>query len=42
MSLILGVDTSTVVCAGVARDRVAVASGSIDDPRAHAEQLMHT
>jgi tRNA threonylcarbamoyl adenosine modification protein YeaZ len=40
MSLILGVDTSTVVCAGVARDGVAVASGSIDDPRAHAEQLM--
>lgn len=39
-SLILAVDTSSVVCAGVARDGVVAASGIVDDPRAHAEQLM--
>lgn len=36
----LAVDTSTAVCAGVARDGEILARGSVDDHRAHAEQLM--
>lgn len=36
----LAVDTSTDVRAGVARDGEALASGSVADPRAHAEELM--
>lgn len=39
MTLILGVDTSTDVCAGLARDGEVVASAAIHDRRAHAEQL---
>lgn len=40
MSIVLGIDTSGVVCAGVAVDGVSVASGVVPDTRAHAEQLM--
>ncbi|MGC3955855.1 MAG: tRNA (adenosine(37)-N6)-threonylcarbamoyltransferase complex dimerization subunit type 1 TsaB [Propionicimonas sp.] len=40
MSIVLGIDTSGVVCAGVARDGEVVASGVVPDTRAHAEQLM--
>ena len=36
---VLGIDTSTDVCVGLARDGVAVASLRIDDRRAHAEHL---
>ena len=36
----LGIDTSGVVCAGIAVDGKVVASGVIPDSRAHAEQLM--
>lgn len=40
MSLVLGLDTSTDVRVGVAVDGRVLAVGSIEDPRAHAEQLM--
>ena len=40
MSVVLGIDTSGVVCAGVAVDGAVVASGVVPDTRAHAEQLM--
>lgn len=40
MSTTLAVDTSTVVAAGVAVDGRIVASATVDDTRAHAEQLM--
>ena len=36
---VLGIDTSTDVCAGVAVDGRPVASGVVADRRAHAEQL---
>lgn len=36
----LGVDTSTDICVGLARDGVVVASERIDDRRGHAEKLM--
>jgi len=36
----LAVDTSTDVRVGIARDGVVLASGSVENPRAHAEQLM--
>ena len=36
----LALDTSTAVCAGVAAGGRTLASGAVDDPRAHAEQLM--
>ena len=39
-SLVLGIDTSATVCAGVAGAGVVLASGSVSDSRAHAEQLM--
>ena len=39
-TVVLGIDTSGVVCAGVAVDGAVMASGSIPDTRAHAEQLM--
>jgi len=38
--LTLGIDTSTVVCAGLARGDQVLASGTVDDTRAHAEELM--
>ncbi|MGC4152823.1 MAG: tRNA (adenosine(37)-N6)-threonylcarbamoyltransferase complex dimerization subunit type 1 TsaB [Propionicimonas sp.] len=40
MSIVLGIDTSGVVCAGVAVDGAVAASGVVPDTRAHAEQLM--
>jgi len=40
MTVTLALDTSADVRAGLARDGVALASGSVADPRAHAEQLM--
>lgn len=40
MSLILGIDTATDVRAGLARDGRVVASGAVEDRRAHAEQLL--
>ncbi len=40
MSVVLGIDTSGVVCAGIAVDGAVVASGVVPDTRAHAEQLM--
>ncbi|HYI59042.1 MAG TPA: tRNA (adenosine(37)-N6)-threonylcarbamoyltransferase complex dimerization subunit type 1 TsaB [Microlunatus sp.] len=36
---VLGIDTATVVCAGLAADGVLVASGQVDDRMAHVEQL---
>lgn len=39
-SLTLGVDTSTAVCVGLARGTQVLADLRVDDPRAHAEQLM--
>ncbi len=38
--IIVGIDTSAAVSAGVAIDAQLVASVVLDDPRAHAEQLM--
>lgn len=38
--LTLGVDTSTAVCVGLARGGEVLATLRVDDPRAHAEQLM--
>lgn len=38
--LVLGIDTSTGVAVGVARDGVSLASTILDDRQAHAEQLM--
>jgi len=40
MRVTLGVDTSTVVCAGIAADGAVVAAGFVDDARAHAEALV--
>ncbi len=40
MSIVVGIDTSTDVCAGVAIDGRVAASGTVADRRAHAEQLM--
>ena len=40
MSLILGIDTATDVRVGLARDGRAIASGAVEDRRAHAEQLL--
>lgn len=40
MSVVLAVDTATVVCAALARDGVLLASGRIDDTRAHVEGLV--
>ncbi|MCW5954320.1 MAG: tRNA (adenosine(37)-N6)-threonylcarbamoyltransferase complex dimerization subunit type 1 TsaB [Propionibacteriaceae bacterium] len=40
MSVVLGIDTSGVVCAGIAEDGEVLASDGIPDTRAHAEQLM--
>lgn len=40
MTLVLALDTSTDVRAGVARDGVAIAASAVENPRAHAEQLM--
>lgn len=40
MSVVLGIDTSTQVSAGVARDGVAVASIGHDGSRRHVEELM--
>lgn len=37
--VVLGVDTSTVVCAGVALDDRVAVSAAVEDRRAHAEQL---
>jgi tRNA threonylcarbamoyl adenosine modification protein YeaZ len=37
---VLGIDTSALVCAGVAVDTAVVASGVVPDARAHAEQLL--
>ncbi|MDQ7993391.1 MAG: tRNA (adenosine(37)-N6)-threonylcarbamoyltransferase complex dimerization subunit type 1 TsaB [Propionicimonas sp.] len=38
--VVLGIDTSATVCAGLARGGEVLASGVVDDTRAHAEQLM--
>lgn len=38
--LVLGIDTSTAVCVGLARGTEVLVSLRHDDPRAHAEQLM--
>ena len=38
--LTLGIDTSTVVCAGLARAGEVLATGTVDDTRAHAEALL--
>lgn len=38
--MILGIDTSSMVCAGIARGDWLLASGSVRDSRAHVEQLM--
>ena len=38
-TVVLGVDTSTVVCVGLAIDGTAVASAQVDDRMAHVEQL---
>lgn len=40
MSTVLGIDTSGVVCAGIAVDGVVAASAVVPDTRAHAEQLL--
>ncbi len=40
MSIILALDTSTAVAVGVAADGRILASGRVDDSRAHAEELM--
>lgn len=40
MSLILGIDTSTDVRVGLARDSQIVASAAVENHRAHAEQLL--
>ncbi|WP_130866015.1 tRNA (adenosine(37)-N6)-threonylcarbamoyltransferase complex dimerization subunit type 1 TsaB [Acidipropionibacterium timonense] len=39
-SLTLGIDTSSAVCVGLARGGQVLAQRRVDDPRAHAEQLM--
>lgn len=39
MSIVLALDTATVVCAALARDGVLLATGRIDDTRAHVEKL---
>ena len=39
-SIVLGIDTSGVVCAGIAEDGEVLASDGVPDTRAHAEQLM--
>jgi tRNA threonylcarbamoyl adenosine modification protein YeaZ len=41
-TIVLGIDTSTDVCCGLAVDGGIVASGLVADRRAHAEQLMPT
>ena len=38
--LTLGIDTSTVVCAGLVRGGEALASGTVEDTHAHVEQLI--
>jgi len=38
-TVVLGVDTSTVVCVGLAIDGTAVVSAQVDDRMAHVEQL---
>ncbi|HEY5980666.1 MAG TPA: tRNA (adenosine(37)-N6)-threonylcarbamoyltransferase complex dimerization subunit type 1 TsaB [Microlunatus sp.] len=38
-AVVLGVDTATVVCVGLAIDGEAVAAAQVDDRMAHAEQL---
>lgn len=40
MSIVVGIDTSTDVRAGIAVDGRVVASGAVTDRRAHAEQLV--
>lgn len=40
MTLTLGLDTSTVVCAGLSGDGLPTRSDAVTDSRAHAEQLM--
>lgn len=40
MSTVLALDTSTVVAVGLSMDGRIVASGRVDDSRAHAEELM--
>lgn len=40
MTVVLGIDTSATVAAGVAVDGAVVASGVVADTRAHAERLM--
>ncbi len=40
MTLTLALDTSTTVCVGYATDAGAPVGASVDDARAHAEQLM--
>ena len=39
LQVVLGIDTATVVCAGLAVDGVLVASGQVADRMAHVEQL---
>ncbi|HEY5785691.1 MAG TPA: tRNA (adenosine(37)-N6)-threonylcarbamoyltransferase complex dimerization subunit type 1 TsaB [Microlunatus sp.] len=38
-TVVLGIDTATVVCVGLAIDGVAVATAQVDDRMAHVEQL---
>lgn len=40
MTLVLGIDTSTDVCAGLSDGTTVLAAGLVADRRAHAEQLM--
>lgn len=40
MTLTLGIDTSGVLAAGLARDGGVLTAARLDDPRAHAEELM--
>jgi len=39
-TLTLGIDTSTVVCVGLARGGEALARGTVEDTHAHVEQVM--
>lgn len=38
--VVLGIDTATVVCAGLAVDETVVGAGAIEDRMSHVEQLM--
>lgn len=42
MTITLAIDTSTIVCAGLARDGEVIAGASVGDQRSHAELLAET